>query len=77
MKVDGVADFLGADISDFAAETFARVAKLDAKNPGLGFESDSQAKQKRASEVVRVTAEKWLAPLYEQLETARLRCSAA
>ena len=73
----GVADFLGADISDFAAETFARVAKLDAKNPGLGFESDSQAKQKRASEVVRVTAEKWLAPLYEQLETARLRCSAA
>ena len=68
----GVADFFGLEVSDADMETFRRVAKGDAKNSGMGFESDSQAKQNKASETVRVTDARWLAPLYEQLETARL-----
>lgn len=67
-----VADFFGAGVSDADLETFRLVATLDAKNPGLGFETDSQAKQKKASDAVRVMAAKWLTPLYEQLEAARL-----
>jgi hypothetical protein len=68
----GVADFFGVEVSDADMATFRLVAKVDAKNPGLGFESDSQAKRNKASETARVTAAGWLAPLYEQLETARL-----
>jgi gluconate kinase len=71
------AGFFGVEVSDADMETFRRVATVDAKNPGLGFESDSQAKQNKASETVRVTAARWLAPLYEQLEAARLRGSAS
>ncbi len=67
-----VADFFGAEVSDADLQAFRRVAKLDAKNPALGFESDSQAKQKKASEAARVASARWLAPLYEQLEAARL-----
>lgn len=66
-----VADFFGAEVSDADLQAFRRVAKLDAKNPALGFESDSQAKQKKASDAVRVASARWLAPLYEQLEAAR------
>lgn len=73
----GVADFFGAEVSDADMQAFRRVATLDAKNPALGFESDSQAKQKKASEAVRVASARWLAPLYEQLEAARLGGSAS
>ncbi len=73
----GVADFFGAEVSDADMQAFRRVATLDAKNPALGFESDSQAKQNKASEAVRVASARWLAPLYEQLEAARLGGSAS
>jgi hypothetical protein len=71
----GVADYFGVEVSDADMERFRLVAGVDAKNPGLGFESDSQAKRNKASETARVTAARWLAPLYEQLETARLSSS--
>jgi gluconate kinase len=67
-----IADFFDIELSDFDMEAFRRVTKLDAKNPSLMFESDSQAKQASASEAVRRAAEKWLAPPYERLEAARL-----
>jgi hypothetical protein len=67
-----VADFFGIEVSDFDMEAFRRVTKLDAKNPSLMFESDSKAKQGSASEAVRSAAERWLAPLFERLEAARL-----
>jgi gluconate kinase len=67
-----VADFFGVEVSDADKQEFRRVAKLDAKNPRLGFESDSQAKQKNASKAVLDASARWLAPLYERLEAARL-----
>ena len=72
-----VADFFGLEVSDADMERFRLVANVDAKNPGLGFESDSQPKQNKANKTVRVTAARWLSPVYEQLETARLSSSVA
>lgn len=68
----GIADFFGIEVSDFDTEAFRRVTKLDAKNPSLMFESDSKAKQASASEAVHRAAERWLAPVYQRLEAARL-----
>jgi hypothetical protein len=68
----GIADFFGFEVSDFDMEAFRRVTRLDAKNPSLMFESDSQAKQALASEGVHRAAERWLAPVHERLEAARL-----
>jgi len=68
----GVTDFFGVDVPDTDREVFIGVSKLNAKNPGLGFESDSQTKQQRASEALRAASAKWLSPLYERLEAARL-----
>jgi hypothetical protein len=68
----GIADFFGIEVSDFDMEAFRRVTKLDAKNPSMLFESDSKAKQASASEAVQCAAERWLAPVYQRLEAARL-----
>ena len=68
----GVADFFGVEVTDADLETFIRVAKLNAKNPDLGFESDSQAKQKKASEALQEASARWLLPYYERLEAVRL-----
>ncbi len=68
----GVAGFFGIELRDSDLEAFQRVTKLDAKNPSLAFESDSQAKQASASTALRGAVERWLAPLYERMETARL-----
>jgi hypothetical protein len=68
----GVADFFGIELRDSDMETFRQVTKLDAKNPSLTFESDSQTKQSSASEAVRRATDRWLAPVHERLEAARL-----
>lgn len=72
-----VADFFGAGVSNADIEKFRQVAKVDAKNPSLGFESDSRVKQRKASDAAREMTAKWLTPLYAQLEAARLRGSAS
>lgn len=66
-----LAGFFGLHLSTSTLEAFARVAKLDAKNPLLAFESDSQSKQSAASKSIRQASERWLAPLYERLEAVR------
>lgn len=53
------------------AETLLDVARRDAKNPAVPFEPDRAAKQAGASPGMRAAAERWLAPLYDQLEKAR------
>ena len=67
-----VADFFGVELSEGDVEAFRRVAKRDAKNPSVGFESDSQAKQNKAADAVREASARWLEPVHEQLEAARL-----
>jgi hypothetical protein len=38
----------------------------------LPFEPDSDTKQRAASDLVRLEAERWLRPLYDELEALRL-----
>ena len=67
-----IAGFFRVECSDSDLEAFRRAATLDAKNPSMGFESDSKRKRSSAPEAVRLAADKWLVPVYEQLEAARL-----
>ena len=47
-------------------------ARLNAKNPALPFEPDSEAKRKFASTEIRDLTRQWLEPVYQQLETQRI-----
>ena len=47
------------------------VAGRDAKNPAVAFLDDGGGKQASASPAVRDAAERWLAPLYDELQKAR------
>ena len=46
-------------------------AKRDAKNPSATFQNDSQKKRAKATEAIRAAADKWLYPIFENLEVAR------
>lgn len=46
-------------------------ASRDAKNPAIPFDDDRTRKQALASPALRAVAERWLAPLYDELEQAR------
>jgi hypothetical protein len=46
-------------------------AELDAKNPGLPFAADSQAKQNSATPQLRAVTQQWLGGIYQQLEAQR------
>ncbi|HUR23844.1 MAG TPA: hypothetical protein VMZ73_08235 [Acidimicrobiales bacterium] len=61
---------------DADAERMLDVARLDAKNPAVAFEGDGGRKQEMASPPLRAAAERWLAPVYEQLQQARARHAA-
>jgi hypothetical protein len=52
-------------------ELMLAVARRDAKNPVLAHRDDRAAKQAMVTPEIRVAAERWLAPLYERLESAR------
>ncbi len=52
-------------------ERMREVARLDAKNPSLPFADDSAAKVRAATAEMHELAERWLLPLYEQLESIR------
>ena len=67
----GFADLFGVEVSDAQRETLMRVAKRDAKNPMIDFESDSQSKQQSASKALREASARWLDPLYARLQAAR------
>ena len=60
---------------DFQLEQTERmlgVAGLNAKNPALPFEPDSEVKRKFSSAETRDLTRQWLEPIYQQLESQRL-----
>jgi gluconate kinase len=63
--------FFGLRCSDSELDTVRAAAKRDAKNPVATFQNDSQKKRDRATEAIRDAADKWLYPVYEDLEAAR------
>ena len=59
---------------EFSADETGRMlgaAQLNAKNPVLPFEADSQAKRDSASTELRALTQQWLAGVYQQLESQR------
>jgi hypothetical protein len=59
---------------DFPADEMARMleaARLDAKNPVLPFEADSQAKRDSVTAETRALTQQWLAGIYQRLESQR------
>ena len=59
----------------FSAEAMAPMlsaAQLNAKNPVLPFEADSQAKRDSVSPEIRQLTQQWMEGVYQQLETQRV-----
>lgn len=71
-----ILDFFGVTPTESELATMAAAAKLDAKNPATVFSDDRLRKKEQATESMRAAAEKWLYPVYEQLEAARLAATA-
>ncbi len=59
------------DYSPEDIENMKNPARFNAKTPALSFAPDSETKRKQASAEVVKAAEKWINPLYEQLEKIR------
>jgi len=60
---------------DYAPEEIEQIksaTQFDAKTPQLMFTPDSETKKNEASAAAREAAEKWVNPLYQQLE--KIRC---
>jgi hypothetical protein len=63
--------FFNLHYSDDEIARVRAAAKRDAKNPAINFQNDSQKKRNKATEALREAADKWLYPVYEELEAAR------
>jgi hypothetical protein len=70
---NSVGKFFGMTFSSEELELMKSAAELDAKNPYYAFVPDSAAKQKEASDAIRVVCEEMLNPLYVQLEASRVK----
>jgi hypothetical protein len=67
-----ISKFFGFSFTDAEMQIIKDVPKLDAKNAALVFQNDSAEKQEKATERVCEAANRWLYPLYEELEGRRL-----
>ena len=56
-------------------ERLERAAQFNSKTPGLSFAPDSRTKREEASGAMTQAAEKWLDPLYDELEKMRRQTS--
>lgn len=68
-------EHFNVNFSDEEIEKMKGAAKFNAKTPQQEFSPDSEEKRKEASENLVYFAEKYLTPLYEQLEEIRLKKS--
>lgn len=62
---------VGVSYSAADQQRMLQAAQLDAKNPVLPFNDDRALKQQLATPGMRDLAERWLQPVYQQLETLR------
>ena len=65
-------DYWNVSCSAEETERMLSAATLNAKNPVLPFEGDSQAKRDSATAEIRALTQQWLAGVYQQLEAQRL-----
>lgn len=67
-----ILDFFGVACTESELATMQAAATLDAKNPTAVFSDDKLRKRNQATEAVREAADRWLYPVYRELEQARL-----
>jgi len=67
-----ISKFFGLNFTEAEMQIIKDVAELDAKNAALVFQNDSAKKQEKATERIREAANRWLYPLYEELEGRRV-----
>ncbi len=65
-----VAECFDLDLQADDIAQMRELAQLDPKTK-IFFAADSERKQKEATEAVRAATERWIAPVYEELEKAR------
>ena len=65
-------DYWNVDFSVAETAQMHGAAQMNAKNPVLPFESDSQAKREAVSPEIRALTQQWLADVYQKLEAQRL-----
>jgi len=70
---EGVAAHFGLSFTERERAAAAEAAKRDAKTPGVLFEPDSERKRREITRAGREQADRWLRPVYEQLDAARLQ----
>ena len=68
---DTLLKFFNLPCSDDEIARMRAAAKRDAKNRSASFQDDSQRKRDKATEGIRAAADKWLYPIFENLEAAR------
>ena len=68
-----VAPHFGVPIDSAQIPDLDAVLARSAKNPTVGFSSDSVAKQREADAHTRAMAARWMQPHFQQLEVLRLR----
>jgi len=61
----------GLNCSAAEKQTMMGLAKRHSRNPASPFQDDSTGKQVKANERIRWAADRWLYPLYQELERAR------
>jgi hypothetical protein len=67
-----VLGFFGVEVSISEVEAMERMARNDSRNPMAALEERTQRIPPRTAEALRAEVAKWVSPLYEQLEAARL-----
>ena len=66
-----IAPWLGVPLTDADRARMRRVTCFHAKSPGRLFSTDSDAKQRLATETLRELAQHWVAPAFTRLEAIR------
>ena len=67
-----IAGFFGVRWTDAEKQIMEAATKRHSKDPAAIFTGDSASKQNKAHEQLREAATRWLDPIYEMLEIARL-----
>jgi hypothetical protein len=62
----------GLEYSQDEIETMKKVSGLNAKRPSTAYIDDTAAKEREASDLVLQMADKWITPVYRELEAKRL-----
>ena len=63
-----IVEHFRAEFAPEEIDKMKRTAQFNAKEPSFSFVPDSDTKRKQASEAALRAAEKWVNPLYEELE---------